>query len=44
MIGKCMDLLPGYTCKWKPQALEMEAAEKFGFDFATALKEENCNN
>lgn len=41
VIGKCMEPLPGYTCKWKPQALEMEAAEKFGFDFANALKEEN---
>lgn len=44
MIGRCMELLPGYTCKWKPQALEMEAAEKFGYDFAMALKEEQCNN
>jgi len=33
-----MELVPGYNCKWRPSPKEIEAAEQFGFDFATKLK------
>ena len=33
------DMQPGFNCKWKPQPGEMEAAEKFGYEFAMKIKE-----
>ena len=29
-----MELLPGFTCKWRPLPEEIKAAEKFGYEFA----------
>lgn len=31
------NVFDGYTCKWKPQAAELETAEKFGYEFAQNL-------
>lgn len=33
------EVLPGYQCKWTPQALNIDAAEQFGYDFAQELLE-----
>lgn len=33
-----MEVVPGYTCKWRPSPEEITAAEKFGYDFANSLK------
>ena len=32
-----MELLPGYTCKWRPLPEEIKAAEKFGYEFAEKI-------
>ena len=38
MLGKFVpEVLPGYQCKWTPQALNLDAAEQFGYDFAQEL-------
>ncbi len=34
-----LELLPGYNCKWRPQEVEIAAAEKYGYDFAKSLQE-----
>lgn len=40
MLGKFVpEVLPGYQCKWTPQALNLDAAEQFGYDFAQELLE-----
>lgn len=31
------NVFDGFTCKWKPQANELESAEKFGYEFAQML-------
>ena len=42
MLGRfAPEVLPGYQCKWTPQALNLEAAEQFGYDFAQGLLEKN---
>ena len=32
-----MELLPGYTCKWRPLPEEIKAAEKIGYEFAEKI-------
>ena len=32
------DVAAGCTCKWKPQAAELAACEKFGYEFAMSIK------
>lgn len=44
MLGKfASEVLPGYQCKWTPQALNLDAAEQFGYDFAQELLEKGQN-
>lgn len=44
MLGKFVpEVLPGYQCKWRPQALNLDAAEQFGYDFAQELLEKGQN-
>lgn len=44
MLGKFVpEVLPGYQCKWTPQALNLDAAEQFGYDFAQELLEKGQN-
>lgn len=44
MLGKfAPEVLPGYQCKWTPQALNLDAAEQFGYDFAQELLEKGQN-
>ncbi|WP_293728640.1 FprA family A-type flavoprotein [uncultured Phascolarctobacterium sp.] len=44
MLGKFVpEVLPGYQCKWTPQAVNLDAAEQFGYDFAQELLEKGQN-
>ena len=41
LAKSCFDAIePGFNCKWTPQQAEIEAAEKYGYDFALKLKAE----
>lgn len=41
LAKSCFDAVePGFNCKWTPQQVEIEAAEKYGYDFALKLKAE----
>ena len=41
LAKSCFDAVePGFNCKWTPQQTEIEAAEKYGYDFALKLKAE----
>lgn len=41
LAKSCFDAVePGFNCKWTPQKAELEAAEKYGYEFALKIKAE----
>ena len=40
LLGQCVEFEPGFKCKWTPQEPELEAAEKFAYDFALGFRKE----